>query len=280
MKSLRALQLASAAAIVATASFVLPGTAGAAQYDIHISPSSGPAGTSVSMSGANCSPGVSVDANADYVRLVSTLFTVQVNVAANGSWHTSAIVGGLPVPGPAPITATCFTDGSPSQDTQYNPAVFTVTSGTASPPTTHSGSTPTTKPGGGSNGGGSNGGGSNGGGSNGGGSSGGGASNGGAGSNGAGGGSGSRTGAASGAGGGGSGAAAAGATTPTTSRDGVVDALGVGLGNDGSKIGGGGSGLAWMWWLLLIFAAAAATGLAWVAWWRRRDHALTEADQV
>ncbi len=267
---------ATLALLVTATSFALCDAAGAAQLNINISPSSGPAGTAVSISGAGCSPGVSVDANNDYVRLVSTLFTVQVGVRADGSWHTTAIVGGLPVPGPAPITATCVTDGAPSQETQYNPAVFTVTSGSATP-TTAPGTTPTTKPGGGNNGGG----GSNGGGANGGGGgagtdgSNGADANGGAGANGDAG-----AGTGSGAAGSGKVALSAKAKTPKTSAEGVVDALGVGLGNNASANGGGSSGIGWLWWLLLIVAAAAGIGLAWTAWHRRREHALTEAEPV
>jgi hypothetical protein len=262
------LQSTIIAGVLTVASIAWCQAAGAAQYDIHVSPSSGPAGTTVSLSGSHCSPGVSVDASADFVRLASTLFTVQVAVAANGSWHTTAIIGGLPVPGPAPITATCFTDGNPSQDTQYNPATFTVTSSSA--PTTRPGSTPTAKPGSPSN----NAGGSTSGGGAGASSNGGATSNGGGSANG----SGSASGGGRGSGGGSSAAGStAGATTPSSLGDPVVDPLGIELGTTttGARVDRGG-GLTGWWWLLLILALAAGAGLGCVRWYRRARGATDE----
>ncbi len=134
-----------AAALATALALAGSGVAGAAVYDITLSRTSGPPGTSVTISGANCSPGVTIDPTADYVRIASTLVTAQAPVAADGSWHVTASISGVPAAeGPAPIGAVCVTDNVPSLTTVYAPATFTVTS---------AGSTPTATPGGGSHGG-------------------------------------------------------------------------------------------------------------------------------
>jgi len=67
--------------------------------------------------------------------------------------------------------------------------------------------------------------------------------------------------------------------TTTTAVDGIVDALGVGLGADAGRRVDTGGRLTWLWWLLLV-ATAVGTGLAWSVRWRRREHGLATNDEV
>jgi hypothetical protein len=137
--------LASLAATVIAVVIVTDPVAGLSTRAISVSPQSGPPGSSVSIGGRGCNPGPAVSAGSDYVQLTSTMFgTLAVPVSANGSWSTNVVVGGLALPLPTPIDATCFTDGAPSTDTQYSVAIFTV--GQGSSPTTTPSLTPTTLP--------------------------------------------------------------------------------------------------------------------------------------
>jgi hypothetical protein len=143
---------------------LMQGRAAAAVGPFSVAPASGPPGTSVTVSGVGCSPGLSVSQSQDYVSVSMATFTIDAHapVKAAGSWSTTLVIPANAPAGPITITAACMTDGLPSLVTQYTPQTFTVTAAattTSTPPTTKAATTSTTAPGGsrgGSSGGGSN----------------------------------------------------------------------------------------------------------------------------
>jgi hypothetical protein len=70
----------------------------------------------------------------DYVRLVASFpMTVDIPVRADGTWGGTFIVPSTSNALPTAVSAACFTGGQASQNTQYQPNTFTVTSGSAAP---------------------------------------------------------------------------------------------------------------------------------------------------
>jgi len=131
--------------------------ADAAIQNFTMSPTSGPAGTSVHVSGTGCAPGIVVSAGADYVQVSSTTLVptnTQFAVGTNGSWNGVFVVPANAPAAPATVTAACFSDGLPSLQTIYRPQVFSVTAVSPTtvptPSTTATtlviGTTPTTRP--------------------------------------------------------------------------------------------------------------------------------------
>jgi len=134
--------------------------AGAAIQNVTLSPTSGPPGTSVHISGTGCSPGVLLSSAQDFVEVSSpTLLPVDTRfaVAANGSWGGVFTVPANAPAVPATVTAVCMSDGLPSLQTIYGPAVFVVSAGSTSTTVTvtvpqsgttipTNGTTPTTRP--------------------------------------------------------------------------------------------------------------------------------------
>ena len=103
--------------------------AGAAVLGFDTSPSSGPAGTVVQVSGTGCAPGITLSPAQDHVKISSTTLAVSTDivVAADGSWHgTFAVPANAPAL-PGLVAALCFTNGLPSLTTIYSPQTFTVT---------------------------------------------------------------------------------------------------------------------------------------------------------
>jgi hypothetical protein len=120
--------------------------AGADVRNFAMSPTSGPPGTSVHVSGIGCAPGILLSSSRDFVQVSSTAgvpTSTRFAVSTNGSWSGSLVVPANAPAGPATVTALCFSDALPSLLTIYLPAVFTVTTGTA---TTVATTTPTTRP--------------------------------------------------------------------------------------------------------------------------------------
>jgi hypothetical protein len=99
-----------------------------------LSPTSGPPGTVVTVSGTDCSTGLLLTGQDHVVVTATTLLptSITVPVQANGSWHGSFTVpAGTPTLS-ALVAPVCMTDGLiPSP---YTPRTFTVSSPT--PPTT------------------------------------------------------------------------------------------------------------------------------------------------
>ena len=109
-----------------------------------LSPTSGPVGTQVTVSGTGCSPGL-VLTSLDHVTVSAPtlLSTFDVPVAANGSWQgTFTVSSGAPSL-PIAVAALCVTDNLPSLLTVYVPQTFTVTQATTT--TTRASTTPTTQ---------------------------------------------------------------------------------------------------------------------------------------
>lgn len=129
------------------------GEAGALLDPFTVSPSSGPPGTVVHLSGSGCAPGIVASPSQDYVKITSTSLSLSSNipVAANGSWSGTLTVPTNALALPGLVVAACFTDGLPSLITTYSPHGFTVTSpstppGGTTPPTTNPVTTPPGSP--------------------------------------------------------------------------------------------------------------------------------------
>jgi hypothetical protein len=268
-----------AIAVIVVASLATRGVAGAAVQSFGVSPSYGPPGTVVDVSGTACSPGITLTPE-DHVTISSTVLPLPTNipVAADGSWHGSFTVPGNATPGSGLILAGCVTDRLTLSPTTYTPHGFTVT---ANPPatTTTAGNrlptTPTTArrttitpapttrgptdPGGTPTSGSTPG-------STGGGNSGGGTGNGG-----------SRR----GAGGGGPGIGGSTGSTPGATRGAATSNAATAAGLRDPRLASstssrGGSGALWVLWLVLLLLAAGAGALLW--WWQHREPG--EADPV
>jgi hypothetical protein len=109
-----------------------------------MSPTSGPAGTEVSVSGTGCAPGLLLSSSLDrvVVHLASVPpVSVPIPVTSGGAWNGTVTVPANAAAAAAPVTAVCFTDGLQSLLTIYTPRTFTVTA--AAPPST---TTPGTQP--------------------------------------------------------------------------------------------------------------------------------------
>ncbi len=105
------------------------GRAGAAVLGFGASPSSGPGGTVVQVSGSGCAPGITLSPAQDHVEISSTALALSTDlaVAADGSWHGSFTVPANAPALPGLVAAVCFTNGLPSLTTIYTPQTFTVT---------------------------------------------------------------------------------------------------------------------------------------------------------
>ncbi|MCU1465768.1 MAG: hypothetical protein JWM72_1696 [Actinomycetia bacterium] len=146
----------SARALVVVSILLVPSLAGIRQAGalldpFAMSPTAGPPGTVVHLSGSGCAPGIAVSPASDYVKITSSALSPSTNipVAANGSWSGSVTVPATAPALPGLVVATCFTDGFLSLTATYAPKTFTVTS--APPPVgvptpTTGPSTPTTAP--------------------------------------------------------------------------------------------------------------------------------------
>ena len=143
-----------AAAVLVAAAWGSAGIASAEVSSFTLSPTAGPPGTVVSVSGHDCEPGSTNSAASDYVAVSAPQLHVndmQVPVHKNGSWHaTFRVPADANVGLAAAVGALCVTDTLPSLNTSYAPQTFTVTAPpatttTAAPGSTTTPTTPTTK---------------------------------------------------------------------------------------------------------------------------------------
>jgi hypothetical protein len=147
-RSLRRRGFASAALVGVVGAIVVWCSAGAAQAAVTtftMTPTSGPPGTVVHVSGAGCAPGLLASAGTDYVTVTSPTLGVafRAPVSSNGSWQGSfAVPSGS---GSAFVTALCVSSKLQSLLTIYAPQQFSVTTPTT-PTTNAPGQTPTTAP--------------------------------------------------------------------------------------------------------------------------------------
>ncbi len=144
------LQLLAPAALLLALGWIWAGSAGAAITSFTLSPTSGPPGTVVNISGAGCSPGLTVSSSSDYVAVSGPTkqASMRIPVRANGSWHGSFTVSANATAGTsplgAPVLALCVSDGLPSITTVYTPQTFTITAApTTTTPRTTNPTTPT-----------------------------------------------------------------------------------------------------------------------------------------
>jgi hypothetical protein len=112
-----------------------------------MSPTSGPPGTVVHVSGAGCVPGLLASSDTNFVTVSATTLdlALQVPVGSNGSWQATFTVPSTGAAGldmlPAPVEAACVSSDLAALSTVYTPQTFTVAAGTVTTPTV--GTTPT-----------------------------------------------------------------------------------------------------------------------------------------
>lgn len=137
-------------AVLVAISWCSAGVARAAITSFTLSPTSGPPGTVVKVSGTDCSPGLTRSASSDYAAVAAPTLKVSIRipVGKTGAWH-----GSFRVPADATsgletlVVALCVSDGLPLLTTLYTPQTFTVTTPTTTTrptTTTPGGTTPTT----------------------------------------------------------------------------------------------------------------------------------------
>ena len=143
------------AAVLAIAGSWSAGVAGAITVtSFRLSPTSGPPGAVVKISGHGCTPALTPLAGNDYVKVTAPALqvSIQVPVAASGSWHGSFTVPANATAAPGLVAALCVTGGWPALTTIYTPQTFTViapppsTTPTTTAPGSTTPTTPTTKP--------------------------------------------------------------------------------------------------------------------------------------
>jgi hypothetical protein len=125
---------------------------GAAVERVTVTPGSGPPGTVVTVSGSQCSPGLTLDASQDYVRVTVTfvatslIASFEAPATAAGNWSGTFTVPAEAATLPATITSVCVTNGVPTNP-NYPPANFMVTgAGSATTTTTAPASSSTVPP--------------------------------------------------------------------------------------------------------------------------------------
>jgi len=92
---------------------VVRGWAGAGVTNFSLSPTSGPAGTVVSVNGSGCSPGLVVSSALDYVQVAigtAPPTSAQLAVAANGTWNGTLMIPSNAAAAPAAVTPICVSD--------------------------------------------------------------------------------------------------------------------------------------------------------------------------
>jgi hypothetical protein len=102
-----------------------------------MSPSSGPGGTVVALSGTGCDPGLLGSSSSDYALVtVATVpsLSAQLPVNSAGAWSGTVTIPKNATAARAVVDVLCWTDGIPSLLATYKPQSFTVTA--ASAPTT------------------------------------------------------------------------------------------------------------------------------------------------
>src|SRR5437667_3173392 len=133
------------ASLVSVALVVIPwlflARVAAAPTDVSVIPNAGAVGTTVTVSGSACSPGLFV--NPSRARIVGVTLGVDTDVAvpANGAWSVEFVVTANAIESAHTIAATCLKDSLP---VPYVPLIFTVTAAPAPSTTLASSTTVTT----------------------------------------------------------------------------------------------------------------------------------------
>ena len=142
--------LASVALIVtvgAIGSWCATGVAQAAITNFAMSPTSGPPGTVVHVSGTGCVPGLLASSETNFVTVSATTLDLVMHVAVgpNGTWQGTFTVPSIGIAGlamlAAPVAAACVSGDLEALSTVYTPQTFSVA---ASRGTTPTGGTATT----------------------------------------------------------------------------------------------------------------------------------------
>lgn len=132
--------LGSAIAVILSCTFAP--NADAALTDATVGPPSGEVGTTVTVSGSACPPGLLINPSRAGILVVTLGVSIDVPVAANGTWSVHFSVPANALPGAHAIVATCTRDLVPLP---YIPLTFTVIAPEPpAPSTTIEGTAPTT----------------------------------------------------------------------------------------------------------------------------------------
>jgi hypothetical protein len=126
----RALRLAAAFVLSIICAFAPARSAGAIgpPTSFDMSPSSGPARTTVNVSGTGCSPGLLPQSTFVAVEAATVPATsVRLKVHRDGSWSGSFTIPDNAPAAPAAVSASCVSGGLQSLLTVYTPRTFTVT---------------------------------------------------------------------------------------------------------------------------------------------------------
>jgi hypothetical protein len=143
------------ATLVAIGSWCATGIAQAAITTFAMSPTSGPSGTVVHVSGTGCVPGLVASSDSNFVTVTATTLDLylHVPVGSNGSWQATFTVPSTGDAGlaalAAPVATACVSSDLEALSTVYTPQTFSVTASTATPPTGDTTPTGGTKPTGG-----------------------------------------------------------------------------------------------------------------------------------
>jgi hypothetical protein len=124
----------------------VPSSAGAGVNNFSMTPTSGPPGTTVFVSGTGCAPGLLFSASQDFVAVSATTVPAvskHVAVAPDGAWRDTIVIPANAAAASAVVTAVCFSGDLQSLLTIYVPQTFTVTQRPA-PTTTVANMAPTT----------------------------------------------------------------------------------------------------------------------------------------
>jgi hypothetical protein len=126
--------------LVVALSSLLSRTADAALTDVAVSPDHGSGGTSVTVSGSACPPGLLINPSRAGVLILTLGVSIDVPVPANGSWSVEFMIPEGALVGPHAIVTTCTRDLVPLP---YAPLTLTVEPPPV-PPTTTIDAGPTT----------------------------------------------------------------------------------------------------------------------------------------
>ena len=139
MKSRRAALVATTGLALAAALFAAPAGAQEAEFaPLDITPTSGPAGTSITVSGDDCGGEQAFNAFVQvyFADQTQVLDAVETEIAETGSWSTQIQVpAGTDPAGIYAVFATCFVDNGEDVDVdlQYEEVAFDVTGDAVTP---------------------------------------------------------------------------------------------------------------------------------------------------
>jgi hypothetical protein len=137
----RAALAASTGLALAAALFAAPAGAQEAEFlPLDITPTSGPAGTAITVSGDDCAPEQEFNAFVQvyFANETDVLDAVETEIGGDGSWSTQiSVPDGTDPAGTYAVFATCFVDNGEDVEVnaEYEEVAFDVTGDVVVPPT-------------------------------------------------------------------------------------------------------------------------------------------------